>query len=367
MSASPEAASQHSSSRDSQSSAGFRSFWKNSDEIGGTQNVQFVQQNPGTTRKSIRRSLRPGSSGTTENGQVEEDPEPSAAKRRQQVYQAQKHHRTRKADYVQTLRAEVANTLAHQNQAMRTFLTSQSLDVPIKSVKLSSSSAPSEDLSSLGSAEIDMPFDPEIEHEHTFLDFDMPDMTWPFLETSPTQEPYTQPAQDTPAEGDSWAALDFILALESPCREHHGINPNARIPRVCDMGQFHGHAPTAPKAVALPLPSPSYEHSELLGSTMPIPRTSSEWQLPHSEIDKLVELSDDLPIDDELMTPAQAYSMIRMEIPSDDLRPVLDGLKITLASLVRCSGLGAVMPSNLFFEHLNGMLQTLKVKNSRLG
>lgn len=60
--------------------------------------------------------------------------------------------------------------------------------------------------------------------------------------------------------------------------------------------------------------------------------------------------------------------MIRMEIPSDDfLRPVLDALKVTLASLVQCFGFGAVMPSNLFFEHLDGTLQTLKVSKSGLG
>lgn len=50
MSASLEAASQHSSSRDSESSTGFRSFWKKSYKTGGTQNVQFVQQNPGNRR-----------------------------------------------------------------------------------------------------------------------------------------------------------------------------------------------------------------------------------------------------------------------------------------------------------------------------
>lgn len=182
---------------------------------------------------------------------------------------------------------------------MRTFLASQSLDEPLGSVDLSSSSVSSEDLSLLGSAEIDIRFDPEIGHERTFMDLYMPDMTWPPSETSPAQEPFKQPAQNTPVKGDSWAALDFILALEYPCRDHikhHGINPNAQIPKACEIGQFHGHALTATKSVyqsALPPPSASHEHSALLGSTMPMqyglhPSTSDKWQLPHSEIDKCV-------------------------------------------------------------------------------
>ena len=55
-------------------------------------------------------------------------------------------------------------------------------------------------------------------------------------------------------------------------------------------------------------------------------------------------MSEDLKLDDEQLTPAQAYSAIRETVPSDEyLRPVLEELKNPLGSLVHCLGFGAVM------------------------
>ena len=51
-----------------------------------------------------------------------------------------------------------------------------------------------------------------------------------------------------------------------------------------------------------------------------------------------------LELDDEIMTPAQAYSAVRETVPSDDfLRPALQTLKKPLGSLVQCHGFGACM------------------------
>jgi hypothetical protein len=133
---------------------------------------------------------------------------------------------------VNTLEAEVArlqhldalinsekNALAHQNGHLRELLAHHSLDFQLDTLNLSSSSQPSDDLSQLGGAAVDVRFDPEMGHERTFLDFSEMDFAWTSDETS-GEEIDQKPAHQTPVVGDSWAALDFILALEWPCREH---------------------------------------------------------------------------------------------------------------------------------------------------
>ena len=51
-----------------------------------------------------------------------------------------------------------------------------------------------------------------------------------------------------------------------------------------------------------------------------------------------------LELDDESLTPAQAYSAVRETVPNDKyLRPMLEALKKPLGSLVQCHGFGACM------------------------
>lgn len=111
-------------------------------------------------------------------------------------------------------------------------------------------------------------------------------------ETSADERRQKRPARHAPVTGNSGAALDFILALEWPCREHikhHAINPDVKVPEACAVGKFHGHALTATAAVyqsslpptnivsSLPLNDDNATHSG---------PHQSKWQLPHSEIDK---------------------------------------------------------------------------------
>lgn len=265
---------------------------------------------------------------------MEDDPTTSALKRRDQVYHAQKRHRDRKAEYVKSLEAEVAvstvrrrpsrlkveeayahvkrlqhldalvnsekNNLAHQNEAIKAFLATQSPDVQPESVNLGSPPAPTEDLSSLGGAWIDIRFDPEVGHERTFIDVDLPDVTCPSGNVVRSRQPSRRPTRQGPVQGDSWAALDFILALEWPCQGHikHAINPDAFVPIACETSGLHGHALTATQAVyqsARPPPSTQHECSQCVCSMTPVQQDldstiRDKWQLPHSEIDKCVTL-----------------------------------------------------------------------------
>ncbi|KAK3117013.1 hypothetical protein LTR53_002034 [Teratosphaeriaceae sp. CCFEE 6253] len=264
------------------------------------------------------------------------------------------------------------NSLAHENGKIRAVLAAHSIDTQVDVMSLSTPA----DLSSLGSTAVDIRFDPQIGQERVFLDFDesMED-AWTSSDTSQVRNDSDQAglsALKNPVVGDSWAALDFILALEWPCRDHvkhHAINPDANVPKACDVGGFHGHALTTTQAVyqsALPPSGISHERAAIAGSEMPMqnglhPSTMVKWQLPHSEIDKLVELSELLHLDDEQMTPAMAYSAIRQEVPGDEyLKPVLEALKLPLSILAKCSGFGAWVGATDFYQRLDEAVGGLK-------
>ena len=190
--------------------------------------------------------------------------------------------------------------MAHQNQAMKDLLASHSLDSHFDSFSLSSSSQPSHELSLLGGAAIDIRFDEQIGQERVFLDWP-DDMAWTSDETSTEEQPQPIRSQrHAPVAGDSWAALDFILALEWPCKDHikhHSINPGAKIPEACDVGKFHGHALVTTAAVfqsAMPPTASSAGSTNASSVSSPYqhglhPSSMDKWQMPHSEIDKCGE------------------------------------------------------------------------------
>lgn len=155
--------------------------------------------------------------------------------------------------------------LTTQNQTLRDLLRSHSIDAQLESRNLETGAA---DVEMLDHVTVDVRLDPELGHERIFVD-------WPRSENalgSSSDSPIIRP----PVKGDSWAALDFILALEWPCRDHihhPGINPTAKPHVECKLGDFSGHALTATSAV--------------FESALHTPRVGEEkWALPHAEIDK---------------------------------------------------------------------------------
>jgi len=84
-------------------------------------------------------------------------------------------------------------------------------------------------------------------------------------------------------------------------------------------------------------------------------------------LNRLVKLSEHLQLDDEQMTPAQAYSAIRESVPSGEkLKSTLEALKVPLAGLVLCSGFGAWLPADTFWRHFDSAMQTLQIARSNL-
>ncbi|OQO05641.1 hypothetical protein B0A48_09733 [Cryoendolithus antarcticus] len=299
-------------------------------------------------------------------GPKDDDSEEAQARRREQVYQAQKRHRNRKAEYLQTLEAEIirlqhddAQTsaektkLARENAELRALLESCSTDVrpPLtQEVSVDPREAQSNDIDM---ADVDIHFDPIMHAERTFVAF-------PATQHSTASSSSTVPSVSAP-EPDSWVALDFILALEHPCRghiQHPGIAPDAHRHEACEIIGIQGHALTTTSAVLASAQS-STEANDLPNHCELKADVKERWRIPYAEVEKLVALSEKLALDDEILTPAQAYAAVRRALPSGtSLQPVLERLKELLAKVVECCGLGTVMKTEVFQEHLSSVLKT---------
>ncbi|RMY22663.1 hypothetical protein D0867_02569 [Hortaea werneckii] len=344
--------------------SGFRSWLKTKATV--KKEVKFVHENPGDTSKGNGGSSNLfKSQNSAPIAHSSKDPDllqSPAAHRRQQVYRAQKRHRDRKTDYVESLEAEIARlrhldavvnnekcVLEHQNQAMKIFLAGHNLDEGSASKHFHISSASQGDSSSLGSdAAIDVRFDAKIGHERTFLDFGK-DHTDSTLDREGSQKLQSRP-NSPPNNMESWEALDFILALEWPCRNHihhHAINPSSAQRDAETTNVSQSHALTATQTVySCALEPPGSQTAA----------KKPGWHLPYSEIEKLVTLSAQLPLNDDMMTPAQVYSTICLEVPlsspdGDTSRSrIMEALKVPLSRKVSCFGFGAALRAVDFYE-----------------
>ncbi|RMX89031.1 hypothetical protein D0869_01166 [Hortaea werneckii] len=358
-------ATNNTTSQGSRMGSGFISWLKAKATV--KKDVKFVHENPGDTSKGNGGSSNLfKSQNSAPIAHSSKDPnllQSPAAHRRQQVYRAQKRHRDRKTDYVESLEAEIARlrhldavvnsekcVLKHQNEAMKGFIAGHNLDEGSANKHFHISSASQGDSSSLGSdAAIDVRFDPKIGHERTFLDLETDHAD---LAPSNKESQKLRNRPDSPAGNmSSWEALDFILALEWPCRNHihhHAIKPLSARKDAETSNASPNHALTASQTVYSCALEPSYysQTSE----------RKSYWHLPYSEIEKLVTLSAQLPLSDDMMTPAQVYSTICLEVPlsssgGDSGRShVMQILKVPLSRKVSCFGFGAALPAVDFYE-----------------
>lgn len=157
---------------------------------------------------------------------------------------------------------------------MKELLASQSLGAQLDSIDLSSQASSANTMNGA----VNMRYDEQIASDRWFVDFlGSDDMQWTSSETSGFES--QEQSARTPVTGDSWAALDFILALEYPCRNHvhhPQINPEAWTP---DQGDMHGHAMTTTAAVL----AGAQRSPPLEGQSSKKP---DKWLLPHTEIDK---------------------------------------------------------------------------------
>jgi len=201
-----------------------------------------------------------------------------------------RRHRNRKADYLQTLEAEVTrlqhvdaeitsqkHELARQNHAMQELLASRSLDKKLPAVGLNASHSVTGDVTKSGGAPVVIRFDPMVQAERVFVDVGEPSGIEALCKD-----------QGEDAVFDSWLALDFVLALEWPCRhrvKHAGINPNRQTPLACGVAGVYGLALTATSAVfACAQKEPC--HHDMCSPSDIDSSLGQKWQIPYAEIEK---------------------------------------------------------------------------------
>ncbi len=148
--------------------------------------------------------------------------------------------------------------------------------------------------------------------------------------------PINAPMPHPQGLGATQVGVDFVLALEHVCLEHHAAHSNA------DEGSGHGmmlmspimwHSPASqntgrPTGRQLSPPTQT-------GSGLP---TGTRWNVPAMELEKLLDFSDKLSLDGEI-TPVEAWQRIRHHPNFEGLtRDTLDVLKETLLPDVQCYG-----------------------------
>ncbi|KAE8397742.1 hypothetical protein BDV37DRAFT_264993 [Aspergillus pseudonomiae] len=150
-------------------------------------------------------------------------------------------------------------------------------------------------------------------------------------------------------ENDPQLQIDFILTLESPCREHTDYLCRRSITEADDEDMpFSGHALMAS------CPPPSY----IANTTHEQAYPHQTYNLPHANLTTLLNLSRQLVTDGQI-TPIMALQCLKnhemyRSLTRDDIRIIID----TLNTKVRCYGFGAVVEDFELMDCLSSVIGT---------
>jgi hypothetical protein len=142
--------------------------------------------------------------------------------------------------------------------------------------------------------------------------------------------------------GNTQVGVDFVLALEHVCLEHHATHATADEGTGHEMMlmspiMWHSPARQPPRASQSPQPPPptTSQAQPSLGSGL---QSGMRWSVPALELEKLLDFSDKLSLDGEI-TPVEAWQRIRQHPNFDGMTPDgLETLKQTLLPEVTCYG-----------------------------
>ncbi|PYH43876.1 protein flbB [Aspergillus saccharolyticus JOP 1030-1] len=154
-------------------------------------------------------------------------------------------------------------------------------------------------------------------------------------------------------EADPQLQIDFILTLESPCREHTDYLCRRSITEADDEDMpFSGHALMAT------CPPPSYIATTTNEQTYP----HKTYDLPHVNLTTLLNLSRQLVTEGQI-TPIMALQCLKNHqlygrLTRDDVRIIIE----TLNNKVRCYGFGAVVEDFELMDCLTSVLDTKAVQ-----
>ncbi|GFF47304.1 hypothetical protein IFM46972_08264 [Aspergillus udagawae] len=159
------------------------------------------------------------------------------------------------------------------------------------------------------------------------------------------QEPV--PAVGGIFEVDPQLQIDFILTLESPCREHTDYLCRRSVTEADDEDMpFSGHALMAtcppPSYIANTTPAQAYPHKT--------------YDLPHANLTTLLNLSRQLVTEGQI-TPIMALQCLKNHelyrtLTKDDVKIIIE----TLNTKVRCYGFGAVVEDFELMDCLSSVL-----------
>jgi hypothetical protein len=142
-----------------------------------------------------------------------------------------------------------------------------------------------------------------------------------------TDVPLQDPSRHPYGLDSSQVGIDFVLALEHPCLYHHKL-PNPELAGSIGTGhELMVQSPIMRCAPAL----------QIKGQQRRLP-SSSKWNVPAWELEKLLSFSEGLDLDGEV-TPIQAWQRIRNHDKFGTLTlGALETLRESLLSVVQCYG-----------------------------
>jgi len=120
-----------------------------------------------------------------------------------------------------------------------------------------------------------------------------------------------------------FTVLDFVLALEHVCRDH--IEHPSLYTRASHVPRAEGHFLTTSTHVL------GYAPQETS------PDAGASWEIPYAEIDKLIQFSEALELEDEI-TPVQAWQTLKL-LTGREIDPnVLRSIQSQLVKVAKCCG-----------------------------
>ncbi|TGO07649.1 hypothetical protein BTUL_0257g00100 [Botrytis tulipae] len=147
----------------------------------------------------------------------------------------------------------------------------------------------------------------------------------------------------------SLVAINFILALEHPCRTHFHHIPDTP-PPFDPAGDPSGHELMASTHIFAQAPLEAFHESA----------SEVSWLSSSVSLTQLYAMSQSLPVSDFEITPVQAWFMIAEKYHNDIEKVVgttrMNNLKRGLGSLSRCYQFGAVMDVDSFWEVVDNVM-----------
>ncbi|KAJ8114866.1 hypothetical protein OPT61_g3358 [Boeremia exigua] len=265
-------------------------------------------------------------------------PAERSTKRRDQIRRAQKTYRQRKDEYVKSLEAEVAHLRVNEAKVLQKV---EELRAEVEALKAALytdrnlASFPNNDVQVYSDPLLGQSQSPNYSSREMEIRMgasqvvvqDVLDQS-SHLTISSAGEPSTpSSSRSTKCLGDFDPTL-LGSDLEGPCLPHVGVRPS-----FLDQSS-NGHALTLTSGLLSLRPSVPSPHIE------PV----EVWRVPSSGLDRLLDLSRQIVLDHDEITPVQAWAVVQdHNLFSTMSIEHLEDLKLRLLPRVKCHGFGGVI------------------------